>query len=126
MIDLEHFRQRLLVEKERIGNLYGVAKSEGLDIGEGNQSLTDIYPDTGDVDEIPDHATDTYIQELDAALARKFRDKLRGIEGALQRIEVGTYGKCMKCGKEISAERLEAFPETPFCFNDAAEDEALE
>lgn len=126
MIDLEHFRHRLLGEKERISKLLGGAKSEGLDIGSGNQSLTDIYPDTGDMDEIPDNATDTYMQELDAALERKFRDKLRGIEGALQRIEVKTYGKCMKCGKEISHDRLEVFPETPFCFEDAAEDEALE
>jgi RNA polymerase-binding transcription factor DksA len=37
------------------------------------------------------------------------------IRAALGRIESGDYGFCVKCGKEISAERLDVLPATPFC-----------
>lgn len=42
------------------------------------------------------------------------------IRAALARIEDGTYGVCTKCGDDISAERLETLPATPFCRNCAA------
>jgi DnaK suppressor protein len=32
------------------------------------------------------------------------------IEGALKRIEAGTFGLCQTCGKPIAPERLEALP----------------
>ncbi len=41
--------------------------------------------------------------------------EVRMIEAALQRIDNGTYGTCMKCGGEISDERLVAVPHAPFC-----------
>ena len=47
-------------------------------------------------------------------------DELKALEAALQRVEDGTYGKCVKCGKPISAERLEVVPQTPFCKKCAA------
>ena len=37
------------------------------------------------------------------------------ILAALQRIEEGTYGKCVRCGNEIPAERLEAMPRATLC-----------
>lgn len=39
------------------------------------------------------------------------------IRAALARIASGDYGLCTKCGAEISAERLNVLPETPFCRN---------
>ncbi|AQZ50461.1 MULTISPECIES: TraR/DksA family transcriptional regulator [Martelella] len=47
-------------------------------------------------------------------------DELKALEAALQRIEAGTYGKCVKCGKPISEERLDVVPQTPFCKKCAA------
>ena len=41
--------------------------------------------------------------------------EIKGIRAALKRIEAGTYGECAKCGKQISQERLDAVPHTPFC-----------
>ena len=46
--------------------------------------------------------------------------ELRAIDAALARVEDGTYGKCKGCGEDISAERLAAVPETPFCRTCAA------
>jgi RNA polymerase-binding transcription factor DksA len=34
--------------------------------------------------------------------------EVQGILAALQRIQKGTYGTCVKCGKPISEERLDA------------------
>ncbi len=34
---------------------------------------------------------------------------------AIDRIDSGTYGRCIDCGDEIPAERLEILPATPVC-----------
>jgi RNA polymerase-binding transcription factor DksA len=33
----------------------------------------------------------------------------------LDRIQAGTFGICVKCGKPIAERRLDAVPHTPFC-----------
>ena len=43
------------------------------------------------------------------------QQEIRMINAALQRMDEGEYGFCVKCGKEISAERLDVVPYTPFC-----------
>lgn len=37
------------------------------------------------------------------------------IKAALARMDAGTYGACVECGDDISAERLDLLPFTPFC-----------
>ena len=39
----------------------------------------------------------------------------RQVQEALDRIEAGTYGKCLECGKQIDEERLEAVPWSAYC-----------
>ena len=39
------------------------------------------------------------------------------VRDALQRIEKGAYGKCLDCGRQIEAHRLESIPWTPYCFD---------
>ncbi len=41
--------------------------------------------------------------------------KLKNINLALERIKKGKYGICKECKKEISEERLRAFPEAETC-----------
>lgn len=53
------------------------------------------------------------------SLAAALRDQLEDVEGALERIEAGTYGTCQECGAQISEARLEAMPATPFCIDHA-------
>ncbi|MEF3046572.1 TraR/DksA family transcriptional regulator [Pseudotabrizicola sp. L79] len=43
------------------------------------------------------------------------QQEIKMIEAALQRIETGEYGFCMTCGDQISEERLDVLPFTPFC-----------
>jgi len=44
--------------------------------------------------------------------------QLAQVQDALQRIEEGTYGFCIDCGKQIPAARLDAVPWTPYCAED--------
>ena len=39
------------------------------------------------------------------------------VNDALERIEKGTYGLCLECGKPIPQARLEAIPEAELCLN---------
>ena len=50
------------------------------------------------------------LEEHDARL-------LVAIDAALQRIEAGTYGKCVNCGAQIPEERLEAMPWATLCID---------
>lgn len=43
--------------------------------------------------------------------------EMRMIHAALKRMDEGEYGFCVKCGTEISEERLDVLPYTPFCPN---------
>ena len=43
--------------------------------------------------------------------------EIEQIRAALARIEEGTYGECVRCGEDISDERLSVLPATPFCRN---------
>ena len=40
------------------------------------------------------------------------------VREALQRIEDGSFGKCIDCGRPIEPARLEALPWTPYCHQD--------
>jgi RNA polymerase-binding protein DksA len=42
---------------------------------------------------------------------------LAAIDAALGRVEAGTYGTCESCGREISPERLEAYPWASLCID---------
>lgn len=46
--------------------------------------------------------------------------EIRMIEAALDRIDAGTYGTCVRCGDPIGDERLDVLPATPFCRDCAA------
>ncbi len=67
-----------------------------------------------------DAASERQGDEVLEALGSHDQEELRQIDAALSRIEDGEYGACVKCGNDISAERLEVLPATPFCKNCAA------
>lgn len=67
-----------------------------------------------------DHASERETDEVLETMGRSGQQELRQIAAALDRIEKGTYGICVKCGDEIAAERLDLLPDTPFCARCAA------
>ena len=50
-------------------------------------------------------------------------ESLGQVQAALQRIDDGTYGQCIDCGRPIKEARLEALPWTPYCLEDSEKHE---
>lgn len=71
---------------------------------------------------------DIVADELEAIKESSMRshdvNRLKALENALGRISQGTYGKCMKCGKKITQERLRAIPWALLCIDCKNETEA--
>ncbi len=55
------------------------------------------------------------IADVLATLDEQAQKEIRAISRALARMELGEYGSCEICGKEIEMERLEAIPWTSVC-----------
>jgi DnaK suppressor protein len=55
------------------------------------------------------------IEDVLATLDEKEQKDIQAINRTLVRIELGEYGICEVCGKEIELERLEAIPWTSVC-----------
>ena len=43
--------------------------------------------------------------------------EIASVKRALDRITAGTYGQCIRCGREIATARLEARPEAALCID---------
>jgi DnaK suppressor protein len=70
-------------------------------------------------DETADAGTFTFERERDLSLENNLRDILAKISGALARIEDGSYGACLRCGKMIEKQRVKAIPYVELCITDA-------
>lgn len=80
---------------------------------------------SGDLSSMPIHmadiGSDNFEQEFTISLMQNDEGVLDQIEGALERIEAGTYGACVECGGRIPKTRLNALPFTPHCIKCASE-----
>jgi RNA polymerase-binding protein DksA len=70
-----------------------------------------------------DVAADVIDRTLLTALGEQDANRLQQIDNALDRINQGTYGRCVKCGKEIPQERLEVLPYALMCVTCASAQE---
>jgi DnaK suppressor protein len=57
---------------------------------------------------LADLATDNSEQEVALGLLDKQQQVLNAILQALNRLDAGTYGHCLRCGKSIPSKRLDA------------------
>ncbi|RMD94865.1 MAG: TraR/DksA family transcriptional regulator [Alphaproteobacteria bacterium] len=74
--------------------------------------------DTKDWEDLAqEHENDEVLEDIIAGA----REEIRAIKAALQRMDEGEYGYCVRCGEKISEERLDLVPYTPFCARCAAE-----
>ena len=65
--------------------------------------------------DLADLAADDIDKKTLEALNQKDLRKLRLIDSALSRAKNGRYGLCMRCGRRIPEERLEAIPYALMC-----------
>jgi DnaK suppressor protein len=62
-----------------------------------------------------DMAANAYTKELLVSMSDNDRKLLNLIDEALDRIEEGEYGKCVRCGAAVPEKRLEAVPWARHC-----------
>ena len=68
----------------------------------------------------PEGATIAFEREHAAALLSQARQHLAEIDAAMRRLDEGSYGTCLRCGRPIAAERLAARPAAQTCIACAA------
>lgn len=62
-------------------------------------------------------ASQVFEQQRDLALRDRNVEHLAQVEEALRRLDEGTFGTCVRCGRPIAAERLEAIPWAAHCID---------
>ena len=76
-----------------------------------------------DPKDLADIASDDIDRKMIEALGSQELKRLRNIDSALSRIKEGKYGFCIKCGKLIPQDRLEAIPYALMCIECKSEEE---
>jgi DnaK suppressor protein len=104
--ELDHFKKKLVTEKQRVLEEVGELQSGNL-----KQAISD---QAGELSRYSYHLGDTaslfYDREFSMGLSERQQKYLEQIDEALQRIEEGTYGICKVTGELIPLERLEEVP----------------
>ena len=84
--------------------------------------------DSSELSHLDQHPGDTASELTDAdnqsALLDNSAQQRAEVEAALKRIEDGTFGTCVDCGKPIPEARLEVRPEAARCVEDQEKYEA--
>ena len=111
--ELRKYRQLLLIERQKVGgDLSNIAKNTL------NKSARDASGDlSGYSYHMADMASDDYERDFSLGRATDEQNALYRIDEAMKRIEDGTYGSCMQCGKAIPKKRLIAIPHTEMCID---------
>jgi RNA polymerase-binding protein DksA len=68
-----------------------------------------------DPKDMADIASDDIDRKIIEALGSQELNRLKLIDSALTRIQQGKYGLCVKCGKRIPQDRLDAIPYALMC-----------
>ena len=108
---LEHFKKLLLADLRRHARQVSNEQSYAAEFGRD------------DAKESADLSVQDVISELSLKLGERESQMVADIDQALLRMKEGSYGRCVKCNKQIDEKRLEAVPTARY---DAACQEALE
>ena len=110
-IDTEHFRTALVDERERVEKALANLRDDHP--GSLDEEVEEV---AGTADNhLGETASATLGREIDYTLGENSGEVLAQIDAALKRIEDGTYGTCVNCGREIVIERLETTPWASLC-----------
>jgi len=118
--DLQKYEKLIERERQSVLQKLGMIESELEDLRKaeaGNQSYSNHMADVG---------TDAIETEQAFMHASQGTDYLLALEGALKRIERGTYGTCENCTSKIPPRRLQAFLAARLCVECKAKLEKLQ
>ena len=80
------------------------------ELRESLRILRDGVADLQEVQDLEERGVREAEQGLDLAVLQLKAETCRDIEGALRRLQAGTFGRCESCGGTIPAARLQAVP----------------
>ena len=109
--DFTLHRERLLALRARLQGDMTQMEDDAL---RDHSKTTSIPTDMAEL------GSDNFDQEFTLSLLGSEKDAIDQIDGALKRIEDGSYGQCEQCGLKIPESRLEAIPYAAFCVQCAA------
>jgi RNA polymerase-binding protein DksA len=110
-IDPARFRDELLAERRRVLDAIEYLHKENPG------SIEDETEEMPIDNHLAETATATLDREIDYTLEENSEHVLAAIDVALERIEDGTFGKCVTCGREIAEDRLAAIPWATQCID---------
>jgi DnaK suppressor protein len=110
-IDPARFRDELLAERRRVLDAIEYLHKENPG------SLEDETAEMPIDNHLAETATATLDREIDYTLEENSEHVLAAIDSALTRIEEGSFGNCVSCGKEIGEDRLAAIPWATQCID---------
>jgi len=99
---LQDPRAALVAERERLkaGIAEGIVAPDAMTYGSQAAAASQVFE-----------------QQRDLALRDHNEQHLAAVEGALGRLDDGTYGACVRCGRPIAPERLDALPWAAHCID---------
>jgi DnaK suppressor protein len=91
-------------------------------VAELDRSVATLRPEPPDPDDASspgdaDAGLDLADNDRSNAVVAAAQEQLTHVRAALRRLDAGTYGRCVDCGKELLAQRLEAKPEAARCMS---------
>lgn len=111
------YAEKLLVDRRRGLESLEEQMTESGELDESQQESSGALSSR---DQHPgDAGTQTFQRERDDSIEERIEHEIAEIDDALERIEDGEYGKCQRCGKQISDQRLEILPATRYCLEHA-------
>ena len=102
MEPLEPIRAALLAERARLLDEIGEAIVAPGQMTYGSQAAA---------------ASQVFAQQRDLALRDRAEAQLALVDDALARVDAGTFGRCVRCGRPIAPDRLEALPWAARCID---------
>ncbi|MFW0871362.1 MAG: TraR/DksA family transcriptional regulator [Patescibacteria group bacterium] len=115
MTDIQEYKERLEKDKELLKRELGKIAIKNERADGGFQAREDDFssePPSLDPVEI---GTELESFTRNESITNELEIRYRMVEEALNRIDAGSFGLCVRCGKEIEKERLEANPSAPTC-----------
>lgn len=86
-----------------------------LEVSQINSASRELGQES--VSDIGDISSNTYNRDVLLNLSENQRQKVRDIDAALDRIDKGEYGICLRCEEEIDPRRMAVRPFSRYCID---------
>ncbi|MBI4085526.1 MAG: hypothetical protein HY432_03435 [Candidatus Liptonbacteria bacterium] len=103
------------MEKENISNYEKKLKEQKTRLEADIKKYSEAEDFGNDADHLEEEADESESYANRMAIASDLKKDLNEVDMALNRIKMGTYGICTKCGGEISEDILDIAPESELC-----------